>query len=102
MDALPPRTAIRLEARRQIATLPPAPRSEGAERVHYEAARRVVAYHKGGRPYAYHEADADGLPICAMRNLFSEREREWTEEGLLERLGPGPVTCGHCANAAAR
>jgi hypothetical protein len=88
-------TAIKLEARRRIAVLPPAlPEERTTSRTHYEAARRVVAYDKHGNPYRFHEADVDGLPICVMR-----RWRYFTEG--IERpevVGPGPVTCGHCAN----
>ena len=41
-----------------------------------------------------HEADVDDLPICQLKGST------WFAPGQpVKVLGPGPVTCGHCANA---
>jgi hypothetical protein len=47
-----------------------------------------------------HEATEDGIPICAVdwQDVYGLTENEWREHSRL--LGPGPVTCGHCANKA--
>jgi hypothetical protein len=91
-------TAIKLEARKLIDALPPVEKVSGGK-VHYQAARRTQGISDSGT-LALHDATDDGIPICAVdwQDVYGLTENEWRENSRL--LGPGPVTCGHCANKA--
>lgn len=86
-------TRLKMIAREEIATLPPKPATSNTDRTHYDTNRRVVAIGPSG-PGRIHEADVDDLPICQLKGST------WFAPGQpVKVLGPGPVTCGHCANA---
>ena len=86
-------TRLKMIAREEIAALPTKPAAPVPDRRHYDANRRVVAIGPSG-PGRIHEADADHLPICQLKGST------WFAPGQpVKVLGPGPVTCGHCANA---
>ena len=88
-------TRLKMIAREEIAALPPKPAATVTDRRHYDTNRRVVAIGPSG-PGRIHEADTDDLPICQLKGST------WFAPGQpVEVLGPGPVTCGHCANATA-
>jgi hypothetical protein len=74
--------------------LMPEPEKPTRDKVHYHADRRI----KWRGNHAIHEADA-ALPICRYRFKGFD-EPKWAHE--IEHLGPGPVTCGHCANTQGR
>jgi hypothetical protein len=84
---------LKMIARGEIAALPPKPADPIVDRRHYDADRRVVAIGPSG-PGRIHEADVDDLPICQRKGSawFATDQR-------VDVLGPGAVTCGHCANA---
>jgi hypothetical protein len=87
-------TRLKMIAREEIAALPPKPPATVTDRRHYDTNRRVMAIGPSG-PGRIHEADADDLPICQLKGST------WFAPGHpVKVLGPGPVTCGHCANAA--
>jgi hypothetical protein len=83
-------TRVQKEARRRIAALPPRPKSPTGRsaRATYWAPRRVTGTPVG--KYAIHESDGD-LPICAHGAHFAANNIP------REQLGPGQVSCGHCA-----
>ena len=86
-------TRLKMIAREEIAALPTKPAAPVPDRRHYDTNRRVVAIGPSG-PGRIHEADADHLPICQLKGST------WFAPGQpVKVLGPGPVTCGHCANA---
>ena len=91
-------TAVKLEARKRIAALPPVETTPA--KAHYQAARRTHLVVGTSGTVAVHEATEDGIPICALnwQEVYGMTESEWRQNAQL--LGPGPVTCGHCANTA--
>ena len=97
--ASPKATQIKLHLRRVLATLPAEPQTTSrAHRVHYNAQRRVRWF--GFKRGKIHEAGLDGLPVCHWGNPGGWFDR--ANGAGVEHLGPGPVTCGHCANASGR
>ena len=90
-------TRVQKEARRRIAELPPrSPEDTRRGAGSYHAARRVQYQTRPGHWSLIHESDGD-LPICPLG-------RHWADapETLRRELGPGEVTCGHCALTAGR
>jgi hypothetical protein len=82
-------TAMKKEARRRIATLPP-PQSPTGDGPTYHAQRRVTIDGEGD--FAIHESDGD-VPICHLGDWFR------AENVPRRQLGPGKVDCGHCVGA---
>jgi hypothetical protein len=83
-------TRIKKEARRRIVALPPGRTvSISLPSYTYHANRRVTGLPVGD--FAIHESDGN-LPICPLGNHFASHP-----DLPITQLGPGPVTCGHCA-----
>jgi len=82
-------TRVKKAARRRIGELP-AVDAAGRPPL-YHAARRL-SHTPVGR-FAIHQTLDGQLPICALADHFA---------GATDQieLGPGPVTCGHCARVA--
>jgi len=88
-------TRLKIMAREEIAALPQESAASVRDRQLYETNRRVVAIGPSGAGKV-HEADLDDLPICQSKGSM------WFAQGQrVDVLGPGSVTCGHCANATA-
>jgi hypothetical protein len=66
---------------------------------HTDHDRVVVHVPTTGVPGKTHEADVDRMPVCIMRGFFERVLLDPAERDLVTHLGPGTVTCGHCANA---
>jgi hypothetical protein len=101
-------TRIKIEARKLIAALPPAPKEpQTGDKVHYQTPDRTqlaaippnpATGQAGVGDGVIHEAVEDGLPYCAADWTSMYRgftPKQWREGS--RRLGPGGVTCGHCA-----
>jgi hypothetical protein len=92
-------TALKRAAGDTIGRLPKASRSGRSTDYHTDHDRVVVHLPTTGLPGKTHEADVDRLPVCIMRGFFERVLLDPAERDLVTHLGPGTVTCGHCANA---